>query len=171
MSTTYTITEALSDKKLIANKVASKQRFINEHLVRAEQLKDPLLKDGGSEIAISRELQAIDDLGQRLVRIVHAIQQSNLITMLTIGTVTQSISDWISWRQTVAIMLQSLQQQMQATILRGRASVAMRTDGLGVTVNLDEAKFARDIENVQTTLDVLDGKLSLLNATTLVTID
>ncbi len=55
--TKITITEALAEGTTIEKRIAKKRQFVRDYLFRQEQLRDPL--DGGSNIAISRELQSI----------------------------------------------------------------------------------------------------------------
>jgi hypothetical protein len=42
------ITEALAEINTIEKRIAKKQRFVHEHLLRQEQLKDPLEKSQGN---------------------------------------------------------------------------------------------------------------------------
>ena len=60
------------------------------------------LSAGGSVSAIKRELQAIHDLEERMVRIRRAIQHANQVTNVTIGKQARSIADWLVWRRDVS---------------------------------------------------------------------
>ena len=184
---TLTITEALAEIKTIGKRKQAKQEHISQHIARMERVRDPLASDGGSAAVIARELQAIRDLDQRIVRIRRNIQAANAATTITLSGEARSITDWLTWRREVApgrqALLQALRNQIagarkeaqqkgwtvgaavaSATVVTGEASVP------DVVVNVDEAQLAKDIETLAEQLGALDGQLSLKNATTSVEI-
>jgi hypothetical protein len=110
------------------------------------------------------------------VRIRRAVQTSNLYTNITIGDKERCVTDWLTWRKDVAPgeqkMIASLRNHIESNrnqlrtkgITVGSASVDLKpTD---IVVNLDEGLLARQAEALEEVLGTLDGKLSLLNATT-----
>src|SRR3954471_20733780 len=100
--TPITITEALADLKTIQKRVAAKQAAILQSLCRQDAVKDPLLKQGGSEKYVAEQRQAMTDLLVRHLAIRVAIQAKNLATQLTIGTQQRSIAEWLTWRKEIA---------------------------------------------------------------------
>lgn len=172
----YTITEALAELKLIKSKIDKKTAFVIQYLGRQEGTKDPLEKQGGVVKAINEDIQAINDLHERFVRIRSAIAAANSAQNVTIGTATRSVSDWLVWRREVAPLVKALQKNLTDKInqIRNGAKAhgwnvvksgeqpAQPTD---VIIEIDEKALAEKSESTQEILDTLDGKLSLHNAT------
>ena len=176
-----TITEALAEVKTIGKRIDKKKEFISQYVFRQEQVKDPLEKDGGSVTVLKRELQAIGDLQERLMRIRAGVIASNLATPISIDGRTRTVTDWLTWRKDIApgatAMIAQLRQGIESTrqqmrakgVTLGSASVDLKpTD---IIVNVDEMSLAREAERLEETLGTLDGKLSLLNATTTIDIE
>jgi len=181
MSTT-TITEALAEIKTIGKRIEKKRQSIATYLARDLRLKDPLEKDGGSVAFVTSERQGISDLEARIVGIRTAIQKSNLDTVTVISGTTKSVAEWLTWRREVAPGAQSFlaslnngirtirekaQRDGARIVPMGGESVA-ETKGVEVVVNVDERALLAAQENLETTLGELDGRLSLLNATTVI---
>jgi hypothetical protein len=173
-----TITEGLAEIKTIGKRVQKKREFILSHLMRQEQLKDPLAASGGTEAAIKAELQAVDDLEERRVDIRRAIQAANAATNLTVGLGNMSIADWLIWRREVAPGLGVFYNQLRNHIDRVRSEAQRKgymTVGADaaarpgdIIVHVDEQLLATQIDNLEETLGTLDGALSLKNATTFI---
>lgn len=163
-----TITEALAEIKTILKRIQSKKEFIGQYLIRLENVKDPLEKDGGSFKNIEQELQAISDLEDRIVELRRNIQSANEANTITLEGVTKSISDWLTWRREVASAHESFLLKVRRTLDDTRVA-QRRNFGLEkpqeIVVNVDEKKLSADIEKVQNILGQLDGQLSLKNAT------
>jgi hypothetical protein len=174
-----TITEALAEIKTIGKRLEKKREFYANNLARQDGVKDPLEKDGGAIEVLKREAQAIIDLEVRLLGLRLAISAANDATMVNVNGQSMSISAWLTWRRDIAPkqkeFLTKLQGAMKA--VRDRA----RTQGINVmplggtagtltdiVVNISETDLASDIERMETTLGALDGKLSLMNATTVI---
>jgi len=171
-----TITEALAEIKTIGKRLESKRASVAQYLARQDMVRDPMEKEGGSQQFIQRERQAIGDLGERIVTLRRGIQRANDETTLTVGETARTISEWLVWRRDVAPG-----DQKFLTTLRGginnirtqahnqKANVvqsgvpAQPTD---VIINISEADLAREIEDMEDVLGTLDGRLSLVNATT-----
>lgn len=178
MSTT--ITEALAEIKTIGKRIEKKRQSIATYLARDSRLKDPLEKDGGSAKFIASERQGISDLESRIVAIRTAIQRSNLATVATIGNRTLSVSEWLTWRREVSAGAQqflaslnngvrSVREKAQKEVVRSvGAEGTIEQKALEVVVNVDEKVLLEEQENLEKTLGELDGRLSLLNATTIV---
>lgn len=173
-----TITEALAELKTIGKRIAKKRQFVGDYLVRQEQLKDPLEKDGGSPAAIQRALQAIADLEERQVDIRRAVASANSETKVTIKGVTRTIADWLVWRREVAPQRQGFLNQLRTSIQgvrdearrKGLMTVAAEAAAKpgDVIVNIEEGRLAEQAEELEEILGRLDGELSLKNATTTV---
>jgi len=180
MSTT--ITEALAEIKTIGKRIEKKRQSVATYLARDLRLKDPLEKDGGSVKFVAEERQGIHDLSVRVVNIRTAIQKSNLATPTTIAGVTKSVAEWLTWRREVAPGEQSFltslnngirtirdkAQRDGARIVPAGGDSTPESKGVEVVVNVDEKLLLSAQENLETVLGELDGRLSLLNATTVI---
>lgn len=173
-----TITEALAEIKLIDAKLEKKRTAVRTYITRQEQMKDPLLLQGGSFEYIKRERQAITDLENRKVALRRAIARANEATEVTIGGETRSIADWLVWRRDVApgrqLFLTQLWQGIDAARRDAQQRGYMVVDGStnsttskpgDVAVNLDVVALGTEVENLVEILGNLDGQLSLRNAT------
>lgn len=175
MSTKITITEALAELTTIGKRVDKKRTFIKAYLMRQEKLKDPLVKDGGASEVIKREFQAVNDLLGRLISIRLAIQKKNHETDVTVGGVTKTLAEWLTWRKEAAPGEQRMYLELQQMINSARAqglrqgatvvSAGQEAKPDDIVVNVDEAALARSAEETETVLGDLDGQLSLKNAT------
>lgn len=180
-----TITEALAEIKTINKRLVSKREFVLNYLCQEEKLVDPLLKDGGAEVVLLRERQGISDLEQRIVDIRAAIAKSNDATLVTINSKTRSMTEWLAWRRDVSAneggflnamrlrIAQERRAQSQAqpstrfAVAHASASTGERQPA-NIVVFVNEQKLAQESEQFEDTLGQLDGKLSLLNATTFI---
>lgn len=172
-----TITEALAEIKTIDKRIASKREFMQQYLFRLDNVKDPLEKDGGSEKVIASEMQAVNDLEERVVTLRHNIQEANEETMVTIEGVTRSISDWLVWRREVAPIRQNFLTQMRRTVNSARDTLRRENRQLvpngqekpsDVIININEKELATQSEKLNNILGQLDGQLSLKNATVMI---
>jgi hypothetical protein len=174
-----TITEALADIKTTQARIEKKRRSILEHVVRDSRFKDPMEAEGGTVEYIKRERQAVHDLEEKIVKIRSAIQRANLEIRLEIGGVERTLAAWLNWRREVAqgagLFLEGLVQRIGLNRAHaGRVGLAREpapAPGMqqaDVVVNVPERELAEEIEKHATILGQLDGKLSLLNATTTV---
>lgn len=180
-----TITEALAEVKTISKRLEKKRSSIMQFVGRDSRLKDPLESDGGSAEFVKRERQAVQDLEERIIAIRTAIQKVNLTTNVTIEGVTRTLAEWLTFRREVAQgrkqFLQQLaggivatrkevQQKGGQMVVAGAAAVAI-TEGAAkpafeIIVHLEEKSLIEEVELQEKILGDLDGKLSLLNATT-----
>lgn len=174
-----TITEALAEIKTIGSRIAKKREHVLRYLVRQEAFKDPLEKRGGSFAAIQSELQSIGDLEKEIIRLRRLIAKANDTTTITVGSLTMTISEWLTWRREVSPgrqqffsgMLNQLKSARSAATQRGAQVVigtsqpAQPTDFI---VNVNEATLAAENEELSTVLGQLDGQLSLKNATVVI---
>jgi len=170
-----TITEALAELKTLEKKVTKKREFVGGYLYRQEALKDPFAKEGGSFKTVAETRQAIGDLERRHVAIRLAIQKSNEGTVLAVNGTSQSISEWLIWRREVAPGTQAFLKKLSSTIANVRKEA--REKGMDVIheeqarqptdiiINIDEKELIEEQETLEETLGVLDGLLSLNNAT------
>lgn len=175
------VTEALAEIKTIGKRIEKKQEFVMAYLLRQEKLKDPLLRSGGSVKALAEEQQAIGDLQERIINIRRAIQRANTDNSIVIGTTGRSIGDWLTWRREVAPVEQNRLKQLRQALDQARRQAQQKgvaVVGIGavattpddLVVNIDEQKLAQDIEALENALGILDGQLSLKNATIMVEI-
>lgn len=175
MKSQITITEALQELKTIDARVGKKKEFIFSFLYRQNNQRDPHEKDGGSAVLIARERQSIDDLLERKIRIRNAINEANAANTVTIGDKTRTIGEWLVWKRDVAPILRNILNET-STRLQAVRNDAQR-HGFAVTqtapsevtpdviVNINERELAEQIETLTEITSVLDGQLSLKNAT------
>lgn len=179
--TTLTITEALAELKTIQKRLETRRRNVLEYIARDARLKDPFEKSGGSGTHINAERQGITDLERRVIQIRTAIQQSNLGTQLTLGSTSQSVADWLTWRREVSngskLFLSSMvngiravRTEMQKRGLKAVTATEENPVPGDIVVNVDEKDLLASQEQMEQLLGDLDGKLSLLNATTTISI-
>lgn len=176
-----TITEALSEVNLIKKKLDHKKRNFVPLTVKAEHAKDPYESEGGSSVYLKKELQSIEDLYKRLIRIRSAISKANIETDITIGERTQSIHDWLTWKREISKDETSFINSVVTGVAQAQKDVATKpscydaADGtkklLSLQVNVDYPAFVKKQEEMATLFEQLDGKLSLKNATIVVTIN
>lgn len=174
-----TITEALADLKTLRARIDKKRESLGPYLARAEAIRDPLEKQGGSAKHIEQEIQAVADLERNFVQLRMRIAAANEATPITVAGVSKSIAEWIIWRREIAPhhkawlmgMRQGIQQLRAKTQQRGGnmiASSVISTDAKpdDIIVNIDERELDAQIERMEEVLGTLDGQLSLKNATT-----
>jgi hypothetical protein len=184
-----TITEALAEIKTIGKRLEKKRQAVIANIGRDSRLKDPLADAEGmtSTKYLAQERQAINDLEQRIVKIRTAIQESNLSTPCTVGATSMPVQDWLNFRREISAGRQTFLNQMnnsirniraQAQAKGGRvtmAGVAQQTNvttgdnpPIEILLHVDEKSLLEEQEGLEQTLGELDGKLSLLNATTVI---
>lgn len=172
-----TITEALAEIKTIKARIEKKRQNAMRYFARDSRMKDPLAEEGGSTEFVKRERQGIADLEERLVTIRSSIQAANLATALTIGTRTRPLADWLNWRRDVSDGAKGFLAAMTNGIVKVRQEA--QKNGLQVAdkesgevpqiiVSVSERDLAGEVEAMETLLGELDGRLSLLNATTFI---
>ena len=174
-----TITEGLAELKTLRKRIDKKRESIGQYIARAEAVRDPLEKQGGSEAHIRNESQAVEQLEANYVELRRRIAAANDSTVVTVLGVARPISDWLIWRREIAparqawlISLRSgIQQLRTKTQQRGGAMISATattadTKPDDIVVNIDEAALDRETEQLGEILSTLDGQLSLKNATT-----
>lgn len=178
-----TITEALAEIKTINKRLQTKRQNTLQYVARDVRVKDPLEREGGSVEFLKRERQAIGDLEKRVVAIRTAIQQSNLTTRTTLGDKDASIAEWLTWRREISVgareylhLLQTNIKQLRDKMQReGRAVITAQSESDGkpgdVVVHLEERTLLEEQEGFDVIMGELDGRLSLLNATTTIEVD
>lgn len=176
-----TITEALAEIKTLGKRVAKKREGVTPFLWRQDQMKDPLEKEGGSVEFIRREMQAIEDLEARIVTLRAAIAKANAETTLSVDGSTKTIADWLTWRREVAPGRQQFITTLRNQIASARQQAQQK--GLGIVsasatvvnadvkptdllINISEGELTIEADHLEEVLGVLDGQLSLKNATT-----
>jgi len=171
-----TITEALAEIATIDKRLVKKPAEMLPYVARAEQLKDPFAKTGGSEKYLAEQRQSFGDLLVRKINLRASIARANSETMIIIGKLEMSVADWLVWKREcydkqvdmLHGLLTSVQrarqnaQQSGATLVR----VAEPTKPTDVIVCLDEQQLIEEIDSVEEMYGRLDGLLSLKNATT-----
>lgn len=173
-----TITEALQELKTIQKRLDVKRQSLMQYIARDARVKDPLEREGGSVEFIRRERQAIGDLEQRIISIRTAIQSVNLKTSLALNGSSRTVAEWLTWRREVSqgtknfltAMVNGIRQVRSEVQKKGSRTVesdAAAAPG-DVVVHVDEKTLLEQQESMEQLLGDLDGKLSLLNATTVI---
>jgi len=175
-----TITEALAEIKTIGKRLEKKRESVKAYLARDSRVKDPLEKEGGSTEYVRKERQAISDLEKRVVTIRTAIAKSNLGTAVTIQGMSKTVFELLTWRREVSEAQKNFVTGMRMGISSLREKMmkdgkrVVGSDGEAETnrgdavISVNEKELIEESEKIETVLGELDGKLSLLNATTIV---
>lgn len=180
--TEMTVTEALAELKTIEKRLEKKRPSVLPFLVRDSRITDPLKR--GSETFVREVRQSVTDLEARYCQIRTAIQNVNLVTRLTLNGEEKTVANWLVWKREVAPKRESFLCSMHAHIKQAKATIqagheraarelrfkdpseAEETAPPNVLVCVDEEELIKDIEAHEKLTGDLDGKLSLLNATT-----
>lgn len=177
-----TITEALAETKTTEKRLQKKRQAILQNIARDARVKDPLEREGGSVLFVQKERQAISDLEKRLVDIRIAIAKANLTTPISVGGQTRNIAEWLTWRRDISrgyqeflTTLNNGVQTLRANAQKsGNKAISATVEGDAkpgdIVVHLEEAALLAENESLETILGELDGKLSLLNATTVLSL-
>lgn len=171
MTTKMTITEALAEIKLLDKRLNKKNTFIKANLVRQDIDADPLQGEGVKVIA--SELQAYKDLLRNVEKIKLAIHNANNSVQVTIENQTKTIAEWLTWKSISYDYLAGLQANMNAVLLHTPKSQAYTkmdgTPAVSTTVyNYEPVNLQKEVEELETIYEKLDGKLSVVNATTVI---
>lgn len=174
-----TITEGLAEIKTINARLVKRRENVMRYFARDARLVDPLAgADGGTVEFIKRERQAIGDLEKRVVTIRTAIQRVNLTATLTLHGQTRAVSDWLNWRRDVSAGAKKFLQDMANNVTKLRQET--QRQGMRIVdaenaasakpgeyiIGVNEKALADEMDQMEQLLGDLDGKLSLLNATT-----
>ena len=173
-----TITEALSELKLIKDKVAKKEKTVLDNLVSVTHMEDPFKEQGGTAAFLKTEMQAIEDLRHRFVTIRSAIAKANENITLTIGDQSKTISQWLVWKREISkehvLFYQNIYMRTKTAMDNASAKPQAYKDDNGdaqfvkVKANVDQQASLKRAEEITDALQKLDGLLSLKNATTII---
>lgn len=175
-----TITEALSEVNLVKKKLEHKKKNALTLLTKPDHLPDVYAAQGGSAAFLKSETQSIDDLYRRLIRIRSAISKANIENDITLGGRTLSIHDWLTWKREVSkdetSFINTVVSMTKAQIEEVGKNPRVFEDAEGkkqllkVQSNVDYPAFIKKQEEMAVLFEQLDGKLSLKNATIVVTL-
>jgi hypothetical protein len=161
MPESLTITQGLREVKTLHDRIAKKRQFVNDHLVRQADRRDPLENDADHPSALARDLQAIGDMELRILTLRRQITIANLQTQVTIGDRTMSIFEWIIWKREIAPFelehLQAMGQSLNAVMNK-----------LDIRFNFSVLALQEASDRLTRDLGELDGLLWTANATTLI---
>jgi hypothetical protein len=170
-----TITEGLSELNLIKKKIKTKENAFLGNLILAEHVKDPYENEGGTPEHLKKEFQSLTDLRRRLVKIRSAIASANLENEITLGEMTFSIHDWLTWKREISkeetSFINSVVSGTKSTLDKIAQQPQIYKDSEEKThlvkfkTCIDYPEFVRKQEKMQELFENLDGKLSLKNAT------
>jgi len=173
---TLSISEALAEIKLIDKKVAKKREDIFTHSTRFEHITDPFEKEvGGSFGHLQRELQAIEDLLARRIKIRELISKANLENTVTVEHKTMNICSWLTWKREISAahkkhlcdLKNLVERRLSENITRPQLlKKDDNTDPILTKLisNLEISKLQKGIEELMTIEERLDGILSMKNA-------
>jgi len=165
------LTEALAELKTIPKRIESKRDTIRTHMIRQDHLKDPLEKDGSSQAqAVRTAFQSIDDLTKRMIKLRTAINEKNLDVDLTIEGMTYSIAEWITWKREIVPILAPIFRGTIQRLSELHTSPYGKDEG-NYIINVNEEQLRKVAEKLDSVIGQLDGKLSVLNATTTIILE
>lgn len=177
-TTKATITEALAELKLIEKKINKKQETILANTIQAQHVKDPFESEGGGQKFIASEMQSLKDLRTRFVKIRAAINKANGETVVTIGDISRTVSEWLIYKREVATNEGKFQQELysKTKMMLDRAvsnpqaftNTENKPDIVRFNSNVNLADVLKENETTAEALDKLDGQLSLKNATVVI---
>lgn len=181
MTSKTTITEALQELKTLDKRIASTRDFIVKYGIRQGSTIDPLDDEGGSDKVIPAKAQSLDDLFIRRVQIRNAINRANDQINLTVSGITRTVAEWIIWRRDVQRKQLEAYELFQNQIIGARRQcvekgMSLKDDGTQparvteVSSFIGESSLQKKIEALREIESTLDGKLSVINATTLIEI-
>lgn len=179
MTTKYSITEALAELKTIDKRIQAAAEFISKYAIRQGSTIDPLDDEGGSHVIVPQKMQSITDLLERKLAIRTAINKVNAVTNVTVCGVTKTVAEWIVWRRECSgkelLHLTNFQRGiMDARQQCNAKQMTLKDDGTQPSKVTEVSSFIKElalqkrIEWIHEVNGTLDGKLSLVNATTLV---
>lgn len=171
---TITITEALAELKTLRARIEKKRQAIAPYICRDSRLLDPISGAGSKEF-VQSELQAIDDLFERIIKVRSAIAAKNSTVLLSVAGQSRTVQDWLIWKREVATerknsleglrqQITGLRQQLPKVKAQAEAEGASPAMIPNLVVNLDEKALSSELEKLEAQLGELDGKLSLNNA-------
>lgn len=168
----FTITEGLAEIKTLNKRIEKARKFVLDHLFLRGL--DPMIKDGGMRAQVDKTTQQANDLAARLVDIKMAINGVNMETDLSIDGQTLTIAKWLIWRREVSAGIGVFQAQLIARINQVRQEVKKEDLNLSdsiqsvedVAMHINEVQLQEQIDQHEKIMGELDGKLSMLNATT-----
>jgi hypothetical protein len=179
MKAKYTISEALQELKTLDKRIVSTRDFILAYGIRQGSTIDPLDMEGGSHKEIPNRLRQLKDLLERKVQIRIAINQANAETQASVCGQTRTVAEWIVWRRDAFKQELESWRALQRKVLDARQqattkALTIKEDGTQPTkVNevacfIPEGEISKRIVQLEEIESVLDGKLSVVNATTLI---
>lgn len=179
MNKLITITEALAELKTVDSKIGTTKDFLVNYAIRQGSTIDPLDDEGGSDVVMAQKMQSLRDLLGRKVSIRIAINNKNATTSLVVCGITKTVAEWIVWRREVYAIEKSVYAGLHAKVLDARKQciqkgLVLKEDGTQPSKVTEVSSFIKEIDIVHRIEQLngidttLDGKLSLINATTVV---
>ena len=175
-----TITEALSEINLVKKKIETKKKTVLSLLVKAEHQKDIYESEGGAPKFVAKELQSIEDLQIRLMKIRGTISAANIENFITVGERKHSIHDWLTWKREISkdetAFLNNMVTMTKQNLDQFTKNPQCYEDKDGkkqlvvIQSNVDLPALTRKQEQLSELFEKLDGQLSLKNATIVVTV-
>lgn len=179
MEVQMTITEALAEIRTLNKRIEKKIELISARVGMQGHIKDPFEAEGGTLEANKREMQSIHDLQSRLVAIRSAIHEANTKAVLKIHNLEYTLAQWLVWKREVL----PAQKKLITGVSRNINRFVQQVQSQGLTINpdadsdkqvrltYDVAALEKEADELEQIEGVLDGKLSLLNATTTITLN
>jgi hypothetical protein len=170
-----TVSEALSEIKLLSKRIADKRDFIHKSLGRPEFAKDPFAAQGGAPELLRREFQAMTDLEERIITLRLAILTSNATTTVAVQGEHRTIQAWLTARREVLPQRRQFINGLLTEISTTRANAQKQGNQVvaagaaqketDLILHVDEAALYTEREQIDVILGELDGRLSQSNAT------
>lgn len=164
------IIEAMKKVKVNKEKIAELQQKIGLYCANLSH-ESPLYGDKTGK-KLEEWLQACNDLAQDNVRLLVAIQNTNLTTQVTIElggkTVTKTIAEWIWRRREYAALDATTWRQLSDRGLQGGFIPSSQNEKVQVTVvrHFDPEQRDKKLAVFDAEKPLIDSALEVINATT-----
>ena len=170
------ITEAMSEIKLFAKKIASQRDFVLRNLKREDRIRDPFEKDSTTQEAmVKAALQSISDNEKNIVAYRFAITKANMDKVVELEGMSMSVAEWLIWRREVL----PLRKQLLGTLANQIANIGVEQQAArrqfpgrddeqvmptNYIINVSDKWLILEIEKLDAIEQRLDGQLSMLKA-------
>ena len=169
---TMTIVEGMKRLRLITKQIESQMEDIKKYASKSSFVESyPLGSKEDHENQIKSLIKSNEDLIVEYVRIKSAIEYTNLITKVDLRGKTYTISDLLTYRRKVGILLlrthQSLDDSEAERTNRAYLNNSASKDTKVATERFfDEKMKLSKLREIQDFLGSIDGRLEVVNATT-----
>lgn len=168
-----TIVEGMAELKLIQRKMTQQADRIHDYAAILSTEKPQMGTEEAQEKEIETLIQSNEDLVREWLGIKSRIEYTNLITDVTIDSVTRTISEWLSFKGRKSryglgrALLETYRALNDESAQRTRSRLETGKGSAPTIVRLyDENQKYNRMNKVSDLLDKIDSKLEVVNAVT-----